>query len=627
MASAGATILSLPLPVLERILTIAADGRRGRLPFAAWPVLTSVHPAFRAAFYAGVTRVALSDAYAAPGGYESLPAYAAAAARLLAGPLLSCRRLRSLDLNGCDALRDDDVALFASRCPPLASLALTVCREQTDASVVALARVSPRLRRVDIGGCDRHRHSMALLAATGEGEEDLREARWASTRRHRPCAALTNSSLVALSTFCRTLRSVCLSNAPHLTDTALLAVASLPELAAVVLRRLPSITDAGVRALVSGPARITSLSLFSITSLGDQSLEAVAAGRATRDSLEFFGMTFSYNVTDAGFAKLVSVVPTLDELQVDHCARVSDTWTAKVGAGGGLSRVSLRNVGIVVTARGLHDLASSDAGVTSLMALNLGFVSSVDAELLRALRKAAPLLEVLVLDACGSIDSDGAGVIGEFENLRVLDVSWCSKLDPTGISAICNGVAGPRLTRLSIGPIPSPFEEIANMAVDDPGAVENVAAAPIVEGGNVVAANAAAAFNGIPPAGEQAGEAEEVAAAPVLEAFMGPEAAEIANALDLVLDEDAEPGMLAAAFGQGVVAYEDEGVSVAADEVFYEIERKCTSLQELVLSGSVNPRTLAWLQNSTGIRVDYLDMHNGIGSNMYTAGGDDSEDL
>jgi hypothetical protein len=162
------TILSLPAPLLERILTHAAHGRRGKLPFATWSTLPAVHPAFRAAFYAAVSRVALADAYAVSAAhYPTLASYTHAARRILAGPLLRCGRLRDLDLNACDALTDEDVAAFAARAPPLASFTVTVCRGQTDAAVLALARASPRLRAADVSGCDRHRHSAALLAAGG----------------------------------------------------------------------------------------------------------------------------------------------------------------------------------------------------------------------------------------------------------------------------------------------------------------------------------------------------------------------------------------------------------------------------------------------------------------------------
>lgn len=629
--AAAPSILSLPPPLLERIVALAAGSRRGKLPFGAWTVLPAVHPAFRAAFHASVTRVALCEAYGAPGGrYESLPAYASAAARLLAGPVLRCARLRALDLNGCDALTDDDVADFAARCPGLVALALTVCRGQTDASVVALARASPRLRRVDVGGCDRHRHSAALLASGGEDPDALREARWAATQRHEPCVSLTNSSMIALATFCPGLRSICLSNAPHVTDTALLAISALPELAVVVLRRLLSITDAGVRALVSGPGSFTSLSLFSNTSLGDEALRAVACGRATSESLAFFGMTFSYNVSDAGLAALVSSVPTLEELQVDHCGQVTDAWTASVLKGGGLTRVSLRNVGIMLTARGLCDLAESGTSAVRLMALNLGFVSTVDAEILRSLRKAAPLIKVLVLDACGGIDDEGAGVVGEFENLRILDVSWCSKITCVGISAICDGAAGPRLERLSIGPIPLPYEEAVEAGVDDPGGGEGdvglqwpLAQWDLNEEDYVDAElgpddNGAHADNAHAWEEEDDGEEEEPPAAPVLENFFGPDAADFANALDLVVhEEEDEEQPLAAAIQAEASRTSPEGRVEVVDATLYEVGRKCTGLRELVLSGSVNPQTLAWLQKNTGAKIDYLDMQSGVSSSIY----------
>jgi hypothetical protein len=588
------TILSLPAPLLERILTHAAHGRRGKLPFATWSTLPAVHPAFRAAFYAAVSRVALADAYAVSAAhYPTLASYTHAARRILAGPLLRCGRLRDLDLNACDALTDEDVAAFAARAPPLASFTVTVCRGQTDAAVLALARASPRLRAADVSGCDRHRHSAALLAAGGADPDAVREARWAAGQRHVPCHALTNSSLLALATFCRGLRSLTVSNAPHVTDTALRALAALPELDDVVLRRLPAITDAGVRALVSGPASLTSLSLFSNTALGDDALRAVATGRASRRSLAFFGMTFSYAVSDAGFAALVEAVPTLDELQADHCGQVTDAWTRPVRGGGGLTRVSVRNVGIVLTARGVCDLANDGRGGSRLTALNLGFVASVDAELLRALRDAAPALEVLVLDACGGVDDEAAEVIGGFEKLRTLDLSWCSKVTAAGVSSLCGGVAGPRLTRLSIGPLPRGSDEVGG--ADDLPDVEDVAAAG--QGHGIALAD----------------EEEEAAAAPVLAALVTQEAAQFANALDLAVHEQEDEELTSAAEHAQTVG------ARSVDPALCEIGRRCAALRELVLCGPVDSHTVNWLRDHTQARIDYLDLSSGISSSIYGA--------
>lgn len=657
-------ILTLPQHLLERILLLAAGGRRGAAPFAAWTTLPAVHRDFRCAFYAAVTRVALRDAYAAPAArYTSLLAYAAAPARLLAGPVAACRRLRALDLHGCDSLEDTDIAAFAARCSILRELALTVCRGQTDAAVLALSRASPELRRVDVAGCDRHRHSAAVLASGEGGEEATREARLASTQRHEPCKALTNLSVVALTMFCYKLRSVTLSNAPHITDAALLSISGLPELTVVVLRRLLAITDAGVRALVSGPARITSLSLFSNSTLGDDALRAITHGRATASSLAFFGISFSFNVSDAGLCALVAGVPTLDELQVDHCGQVTDSWMRSAERGGGLTRVSLRNVGLMLTSRGVCDLARAGACAAEtcrLVAINLGFVSTVNTELLRQLRAAAPQLEVLVLDACGSVDDDSARVIAGFECLRVLDLSWCSKLSSDGIAALCNGVVGARLERLSIGPIPLPEEVAADAAAAAAAAADVAAAAAAAAavgdgGGNAFPAGAGDggaqwpppqwlgdgvagnngeggdAEGGIEDEGDSDGneqpandgeEAEE-AAMPALLEYFGDEAGELGNALDLVVHEvsdDEEP--LAAAFQASLRRGYVENRDDVVDATLYEVGRKCTALRELALSGDVSAAAIAWLTKNTTARIEYLDMQTGISSSIYE---DDNE--
>lgn len=219
------------------------------------------------------------------------------------------------------------------------------------------------------------------------------------------------------------------------------------------MRRLPGVTHAGIALLLSSPSRITSLSLLSNPSLGDSALREVARGRATRSSLAFFGMTFSFTVTNTGFSELISSIPSLDELQIDHCADVGDGWMRCVAGSGGLTRVSLRSVPLMLSEMSFVQLANDGAGGSRLEALNLGFVASVDAGMLRGLRLAAPKLEVLVLDACGAVDDEAMEVLGTFEKLHTLDVSWCGHVTAKGVEALGWSLCASRLRRLSVGPV------------------------------------------------------------------------------------------------------------------------------------------------------------------------------
>jgi hypothetical protein len=427
--------------------------------------------------------------------------------------------------------------------------------------------------------------------------------------------------MVALSTFCPELRQVSLSNSRNITDTALAALATIRTLSDVLLRRLASITDQGIRSLVNGNGALTRLSILSNTAVGDEAVFAIIQGKATRHSLIFFGLTFNHGVSDDGIAALVEGVPTLEELQIDHCAQVSDNWTIKVRAGGGLSRVSMRAVGLALTAGGLERLACVPSGPATLRALNLGFVSSVNAATLAVLLDAAPQLEVLVLDACGNVDDEAAAVLGQFPAMTTLDLSWCSKLTPRGVTALCNAVAGPRLQRLSIGPISSGIPgslEDENEAAAGQEDIDFEGAPPSLVGdGNMPGGTLQVNTDATPPGMATPGPA---ATATVDAGLLEFDASALAQLLELntagaAYHTEVLSSHQARIEGENEVSTPRSRTIAMRDAAIYEVGVKCTSLRELILCGGVQPSTVSWLRRNSKARIDYMD--TGICSSVY----------
>jgi hypothetical protein len=608
-------ILDLPSDLLARILQLVAGARRGKLPVETWPSLSATCTAFRAALYSSVRTADLASA----------PAPRA----LLAGPLRRCPALRTLNLSSCAGVADADVVEFCGKAHDpararLRAVALTVCGLQTDASVVALARASGHaLQACELAGCDRHRHS---------ARSAVRLSADASMQRDVPCRALTNASFVALTTFCPSLAAVTVANATAVDDSALRAIAGLPALTDLILRRLPLVTDAGIRFIANGSSRtITRLSLLSVNRLGDNAVVAIASGPATANSLRLFALTFNYAATDIGIARLVESVPTLEELQCDHCTHVSDTWTSSAAVAslggsisGGLTRISLRHVGLILTDRGLCDLAG-----TRLRALNLGFVPSVNAETLTTLLSAAPLLTILVLDACANVDDESCAVIAQFENLSTLDLSWCSKLTTRGVRAITSGVAGAHLRRLSIGPV----VEVPLSSGEAAAGRDNTDNVQVV-GGQPGTANAAVHANG------DASTTAVVAASASTTTDGGDTSWHLeppqvtppsAMLLPLVLQQTAghDPEGINTGYGgrEDVAGGEGAGGGRGKsrhDTSLYDIGRKCVQLRELVLCGAVHASTVEWLRRNTRARIDYME--GGLCSSLYTEE-ENSEDV
>lgn len=663
------------------------------LPCAAWVYLAPVCRKFRHTLQKAATKVVLGDCYEVPSLEWSLQPsnlqeglnsgrsfrsslsdfaedrYARvdyhAPAMLLQGPLMSCPRLDDLDISGCDVLSDEEVVSFAlQETCKLRRLSIRVCNQQTDRSVINLARTSREaLREVELSGCDRHRHG-AMSPSVSRAS------------RHVPCQALTSRSLAALSEYCRNLSQITISNAPSIDNDGIASLATLPKLRDVTLQRVPAVTDTGIERLAAGEARLAKLSLLSNTTLSDSAILALTTGKATKDSLIVFALTFNYSVTDNGIATLVGRLKTLRDIQVDHCSLVSDKWTSAVAAGGGLSRVSLRAVGLELTCPGLAGLAGGSPRMSSLRALNLGFVASVNASALTTLLAAVPQLSVLVLDACSNVDDDAVRVLGRFPKLTSLDLSWCGKLTLDGVMHLCRSNLARTLRRLSIGPVAEP----GSVAQDDAESfgeegVENVGHGVNLEDDGSDAEDlddnnmysdamlaqqmdaAASTMSGLalpmPALDLGPGAQEDAVSEPALQLPAGaieiPQCpVETSPSSDFIhtderVDNEARARATPIAAGTDGRAVDSprgncssqygESVSViptplendpdlcrrgaALDLALYKIGATCTSLCDLVLCGSVDPATIDWLRKHSRARID--SMEAGISSSLYHA--------
>lgn len=596
-------ILDLPPDLLARVICDAAGSEDGRVPFQAWPTFTSVCRAFRSAFYASVAVVDLADCYTLPRSMVRLHEYSHVARYLLLRPVACLPNLKTLDLSACDSLKDEDVAVFAARSAPLTSFTCTVCLLQTDASVIAIARsANDSLQNLGISGCDPQRHAPAMV--------------FAQRARHQPCAALTNMSVVAISTFCRRLTSISLTNAPHITDTALRALSTLPSLEDIIIRDLPNITDKGVRMLAHGQAKLVSLSLLSNPKLGDAALLAIATGSATQQSLQFFGLSHSSCTTDIGIAAVLDNICTIDEIQLDYCGHISDDWTEKVAAGGGLVRVSVRAAGHGFTSSGVERLASSSTGSSRLCALNLGRCPSVNAAFAQSLCQAAPQIAVLVLDGCDFLDDQAIAVIGQLTALVSLDILRCRSVTTVGVRSLCHSVAASNLRCLSVGPVADvsealtldPSDHAGNNSEIDFDAVLSFHTSDGIASDNT--AQTPASFNvsaGHNPSHSDA-ELHLSDTEPVLDRT--PSVANLTRANE----QNDSPSLEINSVSDYSAISSDEQKAMSdleksdRDLAFCDIALRCVSLEELVICGDVAPDTLAWLREHTRASIDVIEV-------------------
>jgi len=433
-------LLDLPEEVFESIFLRAVDARNGEVPFTQW-YLGGVCRRFQRVLYNYVQKVSLANVFEhdkllSIGGEK----FVRAPANVLAGPLLRCANLAHLDITSCDNLIDAQLIRFLRGIrTPLRSFTAVICMRQTDACVQALAHTcSNSLEEINLSGCDRYRHT-------------ANQRRPRPRPHYRPCRALSDASLYNLVSQCTTtLKKISLSSAAGITDSGLAELANLPNLNVVLLRRLTEITDHGITALANGKGKIHTFHLLSVGAVTDAGFISIAYGKATKATLKSIAISFNYNITDRSVGALLENAP-LETLKCDHCALLSESWTTELQRRSydTLHTVSLRGVSLDISSRGIRNLAS----VTRLREINLGFVASITASVLNQLKRSAPYLETLVLEACSKVDNVAAQTLSDFPSVVSLDVSWCSKLSESGLLSIVRGTTGKRLEYFCLGPV------------------------------------------------------------------------------------------------------------------------------------------------------------------------------
>ena len=191
--------------------------------------------------------------------------------------------LQSLDLKKLVDLSDASVQIVASQCPALASLSV-YSYQLTCASLVALARGCPQLRRLNIS-C---------------------------------CRGIT--SLAPLTTGCSKLEVLSCMFISSINDGSLIAISrghpSLTELSAEGC----NVTDAGIRAIAAGCPRLEHISVDQFSRITDAALEALGAGCPALLSLSAY---YCDRITNRGAQAIIEGCPAFKRFHFQGSRGVS----------------------------------------------------------------------------------------------------------------------------------------------------------------------------------------------------------------------------------------------------------------------------------------------------------------
>lgn len=256
-----------------------------------------------------------------------------------------CRKLRSINLSGCFAVRDAAIEALAKYCPDLEAVSLAKCRKLTSAAVEKLAKSCRRLMTINLDHCTKV--GDAAIASLAKYCPELREGHFWCTLPPSDAAVsslatachaievldlcygdvLTDDAVEIIAARCTSLRTlkVCAARRKpqflpdgKLTDRSLLALVDsrCDKIRRVAFGGHLRITDAAVEALVHRFPRLTHVN-FNHCDLTDRSVRAVATECYAVECVKFNG---NNRITDAGVLALAERGPPLYFVAFKGCS-------------------------------------------------------------------------------------------------------------------------------------------------------------------------------------------------------------------------------------------------------------------------------------------------------------------
>ncbi|XP_063052776.1 F-box and leucine-rich repeat protein 13 isoform X2 [Engraulis encrasicolus] len=326
-----------------------------------------------------------------------------------------CRNLQDLNLSECTNINDDAVRTITENCQSLLYLNLSYTLV-TNATLKVLARCCVYLQYLSLAQCRKFTDKGLQFLATERGclgllHLDLSGCSQITVNGFRHIAAgcsllqhivlddmptFTDKCLQELTAKCKSLVTISLLDASHLTDTAFETLAQRASLKQLRIEGNKHITDFGWRAICKGSPDLRHLHAANCLLMSDGSMKYIASLK----NLTYLDISENTRVSDAGLRHLAdgSCAAKLQELNVSHC-RVNDI-------------VAVR---IVKRYEALQRLNISYCeGISSFDFLNSSSLVSLD------------------ISGC-NIQDKGLSAVGEINCLQKLTMSECLGITDVGI--------------------------------------------------------------------------------------------------------------------------------------------------------------------------------------------------
>ncbi|PRP85823.1 hypothetical protein PROFUN_06015 [Planoprotostelium fungivorum] len=357
-----------------------------------------------------------------------------------------CKGIKRLMLGGCVKIGDETISDIADNCPLLEVLDVTRCKEIT--SVTKLGEHCNNLRELCLNQCMAIPDASVISVVEKSPELEVLELSM--------MYKMTNDVLHALTKNCPKLKKLNLQRCEQITDEAMLTLSQFEDLATLNLQET-KVSDKSLKDLFVGLVSLQKLNISNCKGVNYDPLEILSRYQVTMESLSMqWSSKFvlpSINsivrhercslqkvdfreckqITDDFIVTLASFCPSLEELWLDSCIKLTDQSVIRVSQYCNIRALRLTGV-FRVTDTSIMHLAVHNPG---LQVLALGKCYKVtDASVIK-IAKFCKNIRVLQLQGCQSITD--AAVMHLSHNsfsLCKLGLDACPQITPESIQGL-----------------------------------------------------------------------------------------------------------------------------------------------------------------------------------------------
>ena len=174
-----------------------------------------------------------------------------------------CTGLQSLTLKYCGGISDDGLITIAEHCPNLQLIDLAVGLI-TDASIISISTLFPRLKSLNLESCQRITDASIISIST--------HCTGLKTLNLSCCQQITNTSIISISTLCTGLQSLNLHYCYQISDASIISISENRTGLKTLNVAYTAITDASLIAIAKNCTRLKYLETYHCNRLSSDEL-------------------------------------------------------------------------------------------------------------------------------------------------------------------------------------------------------------------------------------------------------------------------------------------------------------------------------------------------------------------